>query len=84
MYSEKIYEGPEAMVVTMDIGTVQSELASRGRSKPEPVFQAQYRSRALLHILILEVKRYFTDAIVILYLTVESGYSLARPSRIQV
>jgi hypothetical protein len=28
-YSEKLYDGPEAIVVSMDIGTTQSEQSSR-------------------------------------------------------
>jgi hypothetical protein len=38
MYGEKIYEGPETVVVAMDIGTTQSEQGSRDRVEPEPVF----------------------------------------------
>ena len=38
MYSETIYEGPEAVVVAMDIGTTQSEQLYRSRNESEQVF----------------------------------------------
>jgi hypothetical protein len=39
-YSEKIYEGPETIVVAMDIGTTQSEQRLSGWSGPDPLFLA--------------------------------------------
>jgi hypothetical protein len=35
MPSQNIYEGPETIVVAMDIGTTQSELSVSGRGEPD-------------------------------------------------
>jgi hypothetical protein len=79
MYGEKKYEGPETLVVAMDIGTTQSEQRLIGWGWFDSVFQARCHSRTSLREFILKDTQYFPGAIIKFYLTIESGRSLAGP-----
>jgi hypothetical protein len=70
-YSEKVYNGQEAIAVAMDIGTTHSELGSSDWNNFDLIFQAPYHSPTSFQVLILKHKWYFNATTTKFYLTVE-------------
>jgi hypothetical protein len=70
-YSEKSYEGPETIVVAMDIGTTHSEQGLSDESGADLLFQVQYRSPTSLQAINLRGKWYCNVIITPFHLTID-------------
>lgn len=70
-YSDTVYNGPETIIVAMDIGTTQSALNLNSYGEPDPVFQVRHRSPTVAQAANLKRKWYSKCITTVFYLIID-------------